>query len=270
MDVRGFTFDVTIAGPEDGDPVLLLHGFPQNSTMWDHVSTALHADGRRTIAPDQRGYSPGARPSDVDAYAMPELVADAVAILDALGIEQADVVGHDWGAVVAWHLAASHPARVRTLTAVSVPHPTGFGDAMANDPDQKQRSAYIGFFRRPGRAEDLLLEDDGVRLSAMFVGCPSERIEAFAAPMREREALTGALNWYRAMTPGTMSCDRVGVPTTFVWGDADLAIGATAARSCGGYVDADYRFVPLNGISHWVADEAPGALSEEILDRIGT
>ncbi len=270
MDVRGFTFDVTISGPTDGDAVLLLHGFPQNATMWDHISSPLHAAGRQTIAPNQRGYSPGARPSDVDAYAMPELVADAVAILDELGVEQADVVGHDWGAVVAWHLAAEHPDRVRTLTAVSVPHPAGFNDAVAHDPDQKQKSQYIGFFRRPGKAEDLLLEDDGVRLTAMFTGCPPDRIEAFVAPMRDRAALTGALNWYRAMSPGTMACGRVGVPTTFVWGDADLAIGATAARSCAIYVDGDFRFVPLKGISHWVADEVPGALSEEILDRIGT
>ena len=270
ISVRGFTFDVIVAGRDDGEPVLLLHGFPQNATMWDHVSTALHAAGKRTIAPDQRGYSPGARPSDVDAYVIGELVADALAILDEFGIDRADVVGHDWGSVVAWHLAAEHPDRVRTLTTISVPHPIAFGQAVEHDEDQQQRSAYIRLFRQAGKAEDVLLEDDAVRLTAVFAGLPADRIENFVAPLRDRAALTGTLNWYRAMQRGAMSCDRVGVPTTFVWGDADPAVGATAARACADYVDGDYRFVPLIGVGHWVADEAPGALVEEILDRIGT
>ena len=266
--VRGLEFDVAVDGPEGGAPVLLLHGFPQNSTMWDQIAPVLHANGYSTIAPDQRGYSPGARPSEVDAYAMGECVDDALAILDALDIAQADVVGHDWGSVVAWHLAAGHPDRAKTLTAVSVPHPTGFGAAMATDEDQKQRSAYIGFFRQAGRSEDVLLEDDGIRIRAMFAGCTPERTEAYVAPMLSRDALTGALNWYRAMTPQTMGCARVVVPTTYVWSDADIAVGATAARSCADYVDGDYRFVEINGISHWIADEAPGALGEAILARI--
>jgi pimeloyl-ACP methyl ester carboxylesterase len=268
--VRGFTFDVIVAGPADGSPVLLLHGFPQNAMMWDHVSTALHAAGSRTIAPNQRGYSPGARPSGVDAYVMGELVADAIAILDALGVDRADVVGHDWGSIVAWHLAAEHPDRVRSLTAISVPHPIAFGQAIEHDEDQQRRSAYIRLFRQEGKAEDVLLEDDAVRLVEVFDGLPPDRIEAFVGPLRSREALTGTLNWYRAMSRGAMACDRVRVPTTFVWGDADLAVGATAARACADFVDGDYRFVPMIGVGHWIADEVPGALVEEILDRSGT
>ena len=142
------------------------------------------------------------------------------------------MVGHDWGAVVGWHLAAEHPDRVRTFTAVSVPHPTAFGAAIADDDDQQQRSAYIGLFRQPGKAEDLLLEDDGMRLRAMFVGCPPELIDGYVEPMLDRATLTGALNWYRAMPND--GWPPVSVPTTFVWGDRDLAIGATAARSCAG------------------------------------
>jgi pimeloyl-ACP methyl ester carboxylesterase len=265
---RGLVFDVSVAGPEGDIPVLLLHGWPQNATMWDQISPVLHANGRSTIAPDQRGYSPGARPSDVDAYAMTECVADVLAILDEVEAPVVDLVGHDWGAVVAWHLAAEHTDRVRTLTAISVPHPTAFGAAIAYDEDQKQRSAYIGLFRQAGRAEDLLLEDDAMRLKAIFAGIAPDRIENFVAPLLDRDALTGTLNWYRAMTPGTMTCANVSVPTTFVWGDADIAVGATAARACGAHVDGDYRFVPLVGVSHWIADEAPGALSEAILARI--
>jgi pimeloyl-ACP methyl ester carboxylesterase len=266
--VRGLAFEVSVAGPEGDIPVLLLHGWPQNATMWDQIAPILHANGRPTIAPDQRGYSPGARPSDVDAYAMAECVDDILALLDELEAPVVDVVGHDWGSIVAWHLAAEHPDRVRTLTAVSVPHPTAFGAAIATDEDQQQRSAYIQLFRQPGRAEDVLLEDNAARLTAIFAGIAPDRIEDFVAPLRDRDALTASLNWYRAMTPETMSCGRVTVPTTFVWGESDIAVGVVAARSCGAQVDGDYRFVPLVGVGHWIAEEAPGALSDAILARI--
>src|SRR5438046_662731 len=113
--VRGMAFDVTVGGPDGRPPVLLLHGFPQNSRMWAGVSPALHAAGLRPVALDQRGSSPGARPTEVAAYRMGELVADAVAVLGELGLDSAHVVGHDWGAVVAWAMAAAQPERVRSL-----------------------------------------------------------------------------------------------------------------------------------------------------------
>jgi pimeloyl-ACP methyl ester carboxylesterase len=114
ISVRGLTLDVSVDGPSDGTAVLLLHGFPQNATEWHRVVPALHAAGLGTIAPDQRGYSAGARPAEVEAYVMKECVADAVALLDALDVDRVHVVGHDWGAVVAWRLAADFPDRVHT------------------------------------------------------------------------------------------------------------------------------------------------------------
>jgi len=268
ISVRGLAFDVSVSGPDGEIPALLLHGFPQNPAMWDAVIPVLHAAGRPTVAPLQRGYSPGARPSDVDSYATGECVADVLAILDALEMPVVDVVGHDWGAIIAWHLAAAHADRVRTLTAVSVPHPTAFGRAIAADPDQQRRSAYMNLFRQEGKAEHVLLEDGAARLSAIFEGLPAERVERYVAPLREPGALTATLNWYRAMSAFDAGCGPVAVPTTFVWGDADVAVGSTAARDCGAHVEGDYRFVPLIGVSHWIADEAPGALTEAILERI--
>lgn len=270
VSARDLVFDVTVGGSarERHAPILMLHGFPQNAAEWDRVAPALHADGRATIAPDQRGYSPGARPADAADYALGECVADAVAILDALDANRVDVVGHDWGALVAWHLAALYPERVRTLTAVSVPHPAAMGAAIASDPDQQQRSSYIGLFRQAGKAEDLLLADGGARLRAMFGGCPPDLVDRYVTPMLDRAALTGALSWYRAMSNETMACPRVTVPTTFVWGDMDIAIGATAAKSCADQVTGDYRFVPLTDIGHWVADEVPDLLAEAILERV--
>ncbi|HKD96818.1 MAG TPA: alpha/beta hydrolase [Micromonosporaceae bacterium] len=270
LSARDLVFDVTVGGSarDRHAPVLLLHGFPQNASEWDRVAPALHADGRATIAPDQRGYSPGARPADVADYRMVECVADIVAMLDGLDANKVDVVGHDWGALVAWHLAAEHPDRVRTLTAISVAHPAAMSDAIAIDPDQQQRSAYIKLFRQPGKAEDVLLENNGARLRAMFGGCPSELVDGYVAPMLDRAALTAALNWYRAMSRDTPECPPVTVPTTFVWGDGDIAIGPTAAKACANHVTGDYAFVPLTGVSHWVADEVPDILAEIILERL--
>ncbi|HEV7897979.1 MAG TPA: alpha/beta hydrolase [Planosporangium sp.] len=273
---RGLVFDVTLGGADEGVPVLLLHGFPQNATMWDAVSPALHAEGLRTIAPDQRGYSPGARPPEVGAYAQPECVADAVAILDALGVERAHVVGHDWGALVGWGLAARFPDRVSTLTALSVPHPRALGRALRTSPDQLRRSRYILLFRRAGRAEELLLEDDGRRLREAFAGSGLDAagVDRYVAPMRVPGALTAALNWYRAPSIlGRSGADRagtgdVGVPTTYVWSDADAAIGRAAARNCAREVTGEYRFVELPGLSHWMPDQAPEAVADAVLGRV--
>ncbi|MBM0238712.1 alpha/beta hydrolase [Micromonospora sp. ATA32] len=272
VDARGLTFEVRTGGPEDGAPVLLLHGFPQHGGEWDDVVPALHAAGLRTYAPDQRGYSPGARPTAVEDYRMAECVADVVALLDALGAPSAHVVGHDWGSLVAWHLAARHPERVRTLTAVSVPHPAAMAHALATDPQQKARSSYIALFRKPGRAEKVLLGLNATALRKLLSGVgDATRVARYAGPMREPGALTAALNWYRAMSRSDLAgTEPVRVPTTFVWSDKDIAIGRTAAQACADHVTGEYRIVELSGVSHWIPDQAPQPLAEAILAQVGT
>ncbi|HEX7746822.1 MAG TPA: alpha/beta hydrolase [Micromonosporaceae bacterium] len=264
---RGLTFDVHVGGPANGEPVLLLHGFPQHSGEWAEVVPVLHAAGLRTYALDQRGYSSGARPPAVEDYRMAECVADALAVLDALRVDAAHVVGHDWGAVVAWSAAAQRPERVRTLTAVSVPHPSAMSHAMATDADQRARSSYMALFRQEGKAERVLLADDGAALRRMLSGA---RVDEYVAPMLRPGALTAALNWYRAMSRGDLGAVApVTVPTTYVWSDGDVAVGATAAKACGAHVTGDYVFVPLAGVSHWVPDEAPRTLADAVLGRVG-
>ena len=147
IDVRGLSFEGDIGGPDSGQTAVLLHGFPQNRQMWDRVAPRLEAADIRTIAYDQRGYSPGARPEEVSAYDIRECVADLIAVLDALSVESAHVVGHDWGAYVAWHAAGEYPERVRSVTAVSVPHPAAMATAIRGDADQQARSSYIALFR---------------------------------------------------------------------------------------------------------------------------
>ena len=272
VDVGDLTFDVRVDGPEGGRPALLLHGFPQTSLSWAAVTPLLTDAGLRTYAPDQLGYSPGARPAEVEAYSMPSLAQVTVDLLNALELPRVDVVGHDWGANVAWTLAAWHADRVRSLTAVSVPHPAAYTVAYRVDPEQKERSAYIRLFWQAGKAEDVLLEDDARRLRRMLsgngdTGIPAEAIDQYVAVLSAPGALTAALNWYRAMSSDTR-VDKVDVPTTYVWSDGDVAIGRTAAEACAEFVTGDYRFVQLPGITHWIPEQAPEQLAAAILDRL--
>ena len=274
-DVGDLTFDVRVDGPEDGRPVLLLHGFPQTSASWAAVSPLLAEAGLRTYAPDQLGYSPGARPDEVEAYSAQNLAQVTADLMSALEIPVADVVGHDWGANVAWTLAAWHSDRIRSLTAVSVPHPAAYTVAYRTDPEQKERSGYIRLFWQAGKAEDVLLADDARRLRRMLsgsehaTGVPEEAIEEYVAVLSAPGALTAALNWYRAMSSSTR-VDPIAVPTTYVWSDGDAAIGRTAAEACANYVTGDYRFVELAGITHWIPEQAPEQLARAILDRIAS
>lgn len=261
------TFDVRVGGPADGRAVLLLHGFPQNAGCWDTVVGSLTAAGLRTVAPDQRGYSPGARPTEVDAYRLDLLVGDVLGLLDALDLATVDVVGHDWGAMVAWALAAGHPDRVRTLTAVSVPHPDAYRWALLNDVDQQTRSAYIRLFQTEGKAEQVLLAEQGRRLRAMFGDLDQAVVNSYVSAMDGPGALTAALCWYRAL-PHAPATGPVTVPTTYVWSDGDIAVGRVAAQRCGRHVTGPYRMVELAGVSHWIPEQAPDTLARAVLDRL--
>lgn len=267
----GLTFQARQWGPADGRTVLLLHGFPQRSTSWRPVAEQLAAAGLRAVAVDQRGYSPGARPEEVSAYGRPHLVADVAAIIDALG-GPVDLVGHDWGGVVGWQVAIGHPEKVRTWTAVSTPNPVALDHAMATDPTQREAFAYIVIFREPGRAERSLLGNGAVALKAIYAGAvPEDIVAADVEFFSEPGVMTAALNWYRAMDINdTTGLANVSVPTTYVWGADDVAFLRKAAETSGKYVDADYRFVALAGVSHWVPNEAADVVAAEIIARVGS
>ncbi|MGC5258490.1 alpha/beta fold hydrolase [Gordonia sp. DT218] len=257
------TFDVRIGGPEDGKWVLLLHGFPVNSSCFDAVVPRLHESGLRTIVFDQRGYSPGARPEGTDAYHLSNLVGDALGVLDELGVGYAMVVGHDWGGIVAWHLAAKHLDRFTSLVAVSTGHPSALRDALASS-DQREKSSYIKDFIAED-AEEKLLARNGVLLRR--AGVTADELK----PLMEPGALTGPLNWYRANFTGniadTLACPAVEIPTTMVWSDGDTALGREQAELSGRYAYSDYRFCELPGVDHWIPQNAAAALASEIALR---
>jgi pimeloyl-ACP methyl ester carboxylesterase len=264
-----FTFDALAAGPSGGETVLLLHGFPQSSYEWRAQLKALGEAGYRAVAPDQRGYSPRARPVGVEHYRAEHLVADVLAMADALGAPRFHLVGHDWGAAVAWHVAGRHTERLRTLTPVSVPHPAAFANALQGD-DQRQRSSYIELFRQEGKAEELLLEDDGNRLRAMFAaGGLAGDVEEYVRRMQGPGAMTAALNWYRAVDIGSIEgLGPITTPTMFVWSTNDMALGREGAEATAKYVDGPYRFEVLEGVSHWIPEEAADELCRLLLDHL--
>lgn len=267
LTVGDLVFDALVDGPADGRLVLLLHGFPQTSWSWRQVIPVLADRGYRVVAPDQRGYSAGARPEGVAAYRMPCLVGDVVGMLDALGASTADVVGHDWGAAVAWQVAGRHADRVRSLTAVSVPHPLAFVAALRTDADQRERSQYMLRFQVEGEAEDALLRGG---LRAAFAGAEDVvDVERYVALMERPGVLTAALSWYRAQDIADIAdLTATTVPTLYVWSDEDLALGAVAAHATASYVDAPYRFEVLKGVTHWIPEQAPAELSTWLLEHL--
>ena len=267
VNARGLTFPYRVTGPERGREVLLLHGFPQYSLEWAAQLEELGGAGYRVVAPDQRGYAAGNQPEGADAYRMDELVADVIAILDRLGWARADLVGHDWGGAVAWQVAGRHPERLRTLTAVSTPHPHAVAKARKSGGPQREMSSYMDVFRQPGVAEEALLADDAAALRALYDGLPET--EHYVERFQDRQTLTSALNWYRAMT--RQDADKVGsidVPTLYVWGDDDIAFGREAAEATAEYVTSPYTFAVLEGAGHWVPETRAEDLNRLLLRHL--
>ncbi|MEX2100522.1 MAG: alpha/beta hydrolase [Acidimicrobiia bacterium] len=271
LTVGEYTFTARADGPDDADLVLLLHGFPETSWEWRAQLPALATAGYRAVAPDQRGYAEGARPSAVEEYSVVKLAADTVGFADTLGAERFHVVGHDWGGAVAWVCAALYPDRVRTLTSVSTPHPTAMRKSILEG-EQREKSAYMDVFRAEG-AEDLFLGNDAEVMRSTFesFGFDAETIDEYMRVLRGPGAMTGGLNWYRAndfAASGDFALPPITVPTMYVWPDADEYLGREAAEATAEYVDGPYRFEVLEGVSHWAPEEAAVALNALLVDHL--
>lgn len=264
----GLAFDVIDQGPRDGEVVVLLHGWPQLNTCWNEVMTHLNRAGYRTIAPNQRGFALGARPKGRYAYRMSELVADIAALIDEIG-EPIHLVGHDWGAAIAWATAMEHPDKVRTLTAVSVPHPAAFIKAMPRG--QIKDSWYMAAFNVPRLPERVLSDPKRAKLALKVKAkMPADAFDAYlrdfaAVPERMRTCF----GYYRALPfSNPRSLRKVSVPTTYIWSDDDVALSRVGAEMCGDYVTGDYRFEVIHGASHWLPDEEPKETARLIEERI--
>ncbi|MCA9511998.1 MAG: alpha/beta hydrolase [Myxococcales bacterium] len=266
--VGPFAFRARASGPEDGELVLLLHGFPQCSAEWNAQLGALGAAGLRAVAPDQRGYSPGARPEGVDAYRIEHLVGDVLDVADALGARRFHLVGHDWGAIVAWHVAAHHPERLRSLAIVSVPHPNAFARALApgSGSDQLERSGYIAGFQQAG-AEDAM-DEAFLRMAFEASGLAGHDVEDHVRVLTEPGAMRAALSWYRAYDFHAQSAPAIAVPTLFVWSTEDPALGRDGAEWTAEHVTGPYRFVVVEGGPHWLPETHADEVSRLLLAHV--
>lgn len=264
----GLVLDVIDEGPIGGEPVVLLHGWPERATVWRRVTPLLNDAGYRTLAMDRRGFAPGARPPRRRDYRLPELAGDVAALIDAAGGD-AHVVGHDWGAATAWATAGYHPEKVRTLTAVSVAHPAAFMKAMVRS-DQALRSWYMALFNLPYLPE-LALRSGWADRVLRRAGMTPDGVRRFRREIVDDGALSTSLGCYRGvllMDPREIGF-RVVAPTTMVWSTGDSALGRWGPEHSGEYVDAPFELAVLDGVSHWIPTEAPDTLADLILARVG-
>lgn len=264
---NGLTFHALAAGPPTGRLVILLHGFPQSSYEWRNQLPVLARAGYHAVAPDQRGYSPGARPTNDADYAIANMVADTIAIADHFHAKTFDLIGHDWGAGVAWATAIAHPNRLKTLTAVSVPHPAAYAKASENpNGEQHNKQGYIDTFVAPGAAT--ALANSGFFRAAFGTSATDADIAEAMKVLGTPDAMNAALAWYRANDLRTglgADAPAVTVPTLFVYGTADCCLGRDAADLTKNYVTGPYTYVVLDGVSHWVPEQAALRLDALIL-----
>ena len=275
IEAKGMVFRGRGIGLENpsAEPVIFLHGFPETSIMWAGLMEKLADEGYRCFAPDQRGYSPGARPEGVESYAYEELASDVAALADDIDFERFHLVGHDWGSAIGWIMLSSCPERIRSWTAMSVPHMDAFRSALADDPDQQQRSRYMAFFRTPEKPEKALTVNDLEPLRALWSSIPDDQVEEYVAVFSQPGALTAALNWYRANSFGLEQgysgalFGQVSHPTLLIWGNEDMAIGRAAVERTRQYMAGPYRLAELDA-GHWLVQEQPGRVHDEILGHL--
>jgi len=263
-DSSGVAIDFEVSG--EGTPVILLHGFPDSRRLWRNQVPALVDAGFKVIVPDQRGYGESDKPVDVDAYQMPFLCGDAIAVLDAAGVERAHFVGHDWGAAVAWVTASLVPDRVDRLVALSVGNPVTFATAGL---EQREKSWYMLLFQFAGIAEQWLSADGWANFRAWSRYPDADGV---IADLEASGSLTPGLNWYRAnlhprsMVEPRLELPPVQAPTLGVWSTGDIALLEPQMKNSGSQVAGAWRYERLDGPGHWMQLDAPDRVNELLLD----
>jgi pimeloyl-ACP methyl ester carboxylesterase len=282
VDVGEVRLAISEEGDPSGEPVILLHGFPELSHSWRHQLPALAEAGYHAVAPDLRGYGDSDRPAGVDAYLAPKLVGDVLGLIRALGHESAHIVGHDWGGGLAWGLAGNVPAAVRSLTILNAPVGVVSARLRREDAAQRAKSWYMLLFQFPGVAETWLSADDFANLRAFVFDTaapgafPPEEQAVFVEALGRDGALTAALNWYRAnMPPAAWLRDPpdpppVPAPTMIIWGEADAYMDPVLRERSAATVTGPLRVELLPGVSHWVQQEVPDTVNRLLIDFLGS
>jgi pimeloyl-ACP methyl ester carboxylesterase len=271
IDVGEVRLHVVEAGPEDGELVVLLHGFPEFWWSWRFQIPKLAAAGFRVAAPDMRGYNLSDKPYGVEAYRVEHLVRDVAGLVKALGRERAHIVGHDWGGAVAWDFAQRHPELTKTLTVMNCPHPRELLKGLRR-PLQIKKSWYMFFFQLPGLPERALMKDDASFLRRAFKGHPKQDVDRYVEAAKRARSMNGPINYYRAAMRGLArgaapQYRPIVAPVLVLWGEADAFLGVEMARP-------DPRWVPelrvelVPGASHWVQMDAPDTVNRAMIEHL--
>lgn len=251
LEANEMEFKTHVRGLQNtGNNIIFLHGFPQTSKIWEPIMEEAAEEGYRVVAFDQRGYSPGARPTGKEHYDIQFLVADLLAVADAVGFEKFHLVGHDWGASVGWKTVMDHPSRVLTWTALSIPHIGVFQEALQSHPEQQKRSSYIAKLQKPILPEFLFVLARDKMMDNVRGVWREEEIEEVNALLGEHGALTAALNWYRAADITTKSVDqlkkKIVRPTLYIWGNQDQVLAPEIIPLQNKWLTAFYKEVELD------------------------
>ncbi len=273
IETNGIQLHTILAGPESGVPVILLHGFPENWRCWIHQIPALAEAGFRVIVPDQRGYDLSDKPKGIKSYRVKEMIRDVLGMIDSLDYEKVNLVGHDWGAIVAWMFAYKYPQRLQRLGILNVPHPLVMRRFVSRDFEQMRRSWYAFFFQLPWlpemgmRANDWRRAVRALRGSGKVHTFTNEEIAFYKQAWSQPGAMTAMLNWYRAVRyqtklPKTM---QIHVPTLMMWGVKDVALTHRMARPSIDHCD-DGRLIFFPDATHWVQHDAPEEVNHYLID----
>ncbi|QEH35960.1 Soluble epoxide hydrolase [Aquisphaera giovannonii] len=271
---NGIRIHAAEAGPPAGPAVILLHGFPEFWYGWRHQIGPLAAAGFRVIAPDQRGYNTSDKPGRVADYALDVLAADVVGLIEAAGLERASLVGHDWGGLVAWWVAARHPERVERLAILNAPHPAAYRRVLRSSPKQWLKSWYVAFFQVPKLPEALSrlrgwrAMADGMRASSRPGTFSEADFDRYREAWSRPGAITAMINWYRALVregPPTPEDARIRVPTRILWGANDRFIERRAAADSLALCDRG-ELEMVEGATHWLQHEEPELVNRRLIE----
>ena len=270
---NGIQLHAALAGPDDGKPLILLHGFPDAWFGWEAQIMPLSEAGFRVIVPDQRGYNLSDKPSGIASYGMDILVNDILGLADGLGYDTFHIAGHDFGAMVCWNMAMSQPQRIERMAIANVPHPTIMGTYLRTHPSQMLKSWYAFFFQIPGLPECLVQAKKWkMLLSAMPVTLTDKEMNRYRKAWSQPDSITSMINWYRASFRGlrkSTNSPQIKIPTLIIWGKQDPHISYEMAQLSANLC-IDSRLVTFEDATHWVLHDKPDEVNQLLIDHFGT